>query len=318
MFKIKISMNKSQLYKLLSCIFFLSIISCEEILIVPDISKEEVTLIAPANNSVLFSTGVSFSWDNVKNAEKYRLQIAKPNFTAPVEMVLDTLITKNSFTQQLNIGKYEWRIKAVNSDYETPYKTSAFEILNNDDFQNNTVVLNAPSNNLITQNTTQKLSWQTIIGATEYQYQILDSNSEIVKEDKSSTTSFDYTFPDGNFTWKVRASNGTKETLYTSRTLLVDTKAPNTPTLSIPVDKSTTTSTDINFQYSRTPIAGSTEKDSIYVYTESALTNLNFKAQATSPYNKTLTAGTYYWYITSFDQAGNSSSKSSVFSFTIN
>ncbi|MCD0464992.1 hypothetical protein [Flavobacterium sp. ENC] len=311
-------MKKFQFYTSLSLIFLLSLFSCEEILIVDDISKEEVTLIAPANNSVLFSTGASFSWNSIENAEKYRLQIAKPNFANPVEIVLDTLITKTSYTQQMNIGKYEWRVKAVNSGYETPYKSSAFEILNNEDFQNNTVVLLSPGNNLITKNAIQKLTWQTIIGATEYQLQIYDSTNEIVKENSSASTSFDYTFPEGNFSWKVRASNGTKETLYTTRNIVVDTKVPNTPVLANPADKSTTAATDINFQYNRTPIAGSVEKDSIYVYTESALTNLKFKEQVTSPYAKTLTSGSYYWYVMSFDQAGNKSSKSTVFSFTIN
>jgi uncharacterized protein YegP (UPF0339 family) len=311
-------MNKYQLYKLLGCIILLLFFSCEEILLVPDISKEKVTLTAPANNSVLFSTGVSFSWESVKDSEKYHLQIAKPNFTNPVEIVLDTLVSKTSFLQQLNIGKYEWRIKAVNSGYETQYTTAAFEILNNEDFQNNTVILTSPANNLITKTVVQKLSWQTIIGATEYQIQIYDSNNEIVKESNSTTTAFDYTFTDGNFSWKVRASNGTKETLYSTRNILVDSKAPNIPILSNPADKSTTTATDINFQYSRNPISGSIEKDSIYVYSESALTNLNFKEEITSPYSKTLTAGSYYWYVKSFDQAGNSSIRSAVFSFTIN
>ncbi|GGF10405.1 hypothetical protein [Flavobacterium limi] len=311
-------MNKYHLYPFLYFALFLSFISCEEVLFVEDISDEEITLITPANNSVLFSTGVSFSWDKVENADKYHLQIAKPNFTNPIEIVLDTLVSKNLYNQQLNIGKYEWRIKAVNSGYETAYKTWAFEILNNDDFQNNTVVLLTPNNNLITKNTAQKLSWQSIIGASEYQLQIYDSNNEIVKENSAATTNFDYTFPDGNFTWKVRASNGSKQTLYATRIILVDTKVPNTPTLSNPVDKSTTTATNINFQFSRTAIAGSTEKDSIYVYSESALTNLKFKDQVTSPYSKTLTAGSYYWYVQTFDQAGNTSAKSSVFSFTIN
>lgn len=285
---------------------------------VPDISKEEVTLIAPANNTVLFSTGVSFSWNAVKNADKYRLQIAKPNFLAPVEIILDTLIVKTSFKKQLNIGKYEWRIKAVNSGYETPYKTNAFEILNNDDFQDNTVILLTPNNNLITKNAVQKLSWQSIIGATEYQLQILDTNNEVVKEENNPATSINYTFPDGNFSWKVRASNGSKQTLYATRAIVVDTKAPNTPTLAVPADKSTTTTTSINFQYNRTPIAGSIEKDSLYVYTENALTNLKFKEQVNSPYSKTLTAGTYFWFVKSFDQAGNTSNRSTVFSFTIN
>lgn len=311
-------MNQSFFYKIIPCILFLALFSCEEILLVNDISDKEVTLVAPANNSGLFSTGVSFSWNKIENADKYHLQIAKPNFTAPVQIVLDTLVTATTFNQQLNIGKYEWRVKAVNSGYETAYKTWSFEILNNDDFQDNTVVLLTPNNNLITKITAQKLAWQSIIGASEYQLQIYDSNNAVVKEESTSSTSIDYTFPDGSYSWKVRASNGSKQTLYTTRTILTDTKVPNTPVLTNPVNASSTTSTSINFQFSRTPISGSTETDSIYAYNENALTNLNFKDRASSPYNKTLTKGTYYWYIKSFDEAGNTSEKSTVFSFTIN
>jgi uncharacterized protein YegP (UPF0339 family) len=311
-------MNKSLIYKFTLSLVFLSLFSCEEILFVDDISDKEVNLIAPTNDAVLFSTGVSFSWDKVENAEKYRLQIAKPNFTSPIQIVVDTLVTKNSFTRQLNIGKYQWRIKAVNSGYETKYKTQTLEILNNDDFENNTVVLVSPNNNLITKTVAQKLSWQSIIGAIEYQVQITDSNNQVIKDGNTSSLNFDYTFTDGDYNWKVRASNGSKQTLYTSRAILVDTKAPNTPVLTSPANASTTTNTEINFQFSRTPITGSVEKDSIYVFKDNALTNLQFKDQVKSPYTKTLTTGTYYWYAKSFDQAGNTSARSSVFSFILN
>ncbi|MFQ6601773.1 hypothetical protein [Flavobacterium sp. C3NV] len=311
-------MNKISFYKYFTFLLFLSLFSCEEILLVPDISKDEVVLVAPGNNAVLSTSGVNLSWNTVKDADKYELQIATPNFDAPQQLVLDTLVSKNSFTQQLNIGKYEWRVKAVNSGYETKYTKRSFEILNNDDFQKNTVILLTPSNNIITKAALQKLSWDAIIGASEYQLQIMDENNTLVKEQSTVATLINFTFDEGKFTWKVRASNGTAQTLYTSRTILVDTKVPNTPTLSNPANASTTTNTSINFQWSRTPITGSTEKDSIYVYTESALTNLNFKDKATTPYNKTLTKGTYYWFIKSFDEAGNVSPRSTVFNFTIN
>jgi hypothetical protein len=311
-------MNKSTFYTFSFGLFFLLFVSCEEILLVPDISEEKVSLVAPSDGSVLFSTGITFTWNKIENAEKYHLQIAKPNFSAPVQIVLDTLVSNTNFTQQLNIGKYEWRVKAVNSGYETAYKAWAFEILNNDDFQDNTVVLLSPSNNLITKNVAQKLSWQSIIGASGYHLQIQDGNNAIIKEETTSSTNIDFTFPDGNYNWKVRASNGSKETLYSTRTILVDTKIPNTPILSSPVNASTTVATDITFQFSRAAISGSTETDSIYVYNESALTNLNFKDKTSSSYNKTLTSGTYYWYVQSYDEAGNKSTKSTVLNFTIN
>lgn len=292
--------------------------SCEEILFVDDISEQEVSLYAPSDGAVLFSTGINLSWDKIANADKYHLQIAKPNFSAPVQVVLDTLISATSFTHQLNTGQYEWRIKAVNSGYETNYTTRAFEILNNEDFQDNTVILLTPTNNLITKKSVQQLSWQNIIGATEYQLQIIDGNDAIIKEETTSSTTIDFTFPDGSYNWKVRASNGSKATLYSARTVLVDTKLPNTPTLSSPANASSTAATDINFQFNRNPIAGSTEKDSLYVFTDNALTILKFKDQAVSPHSTTLTSGTYHWYVKSFDQAGNESTKSTVFSFIIN
>ncbi|WP_281925784.1 hypothetical protein [Flavobacterium collinsii] len=311
-------MNKISFLKFSFFILMLSFISCEEILLVPDISKKEVTLVAPGNNVTLSSSGVTFSWDHVENADKYRLQIATPNFDAPQQLVRDTLVSKNSFTQQLNIGKYEWRVKAVNSGYETAYTKRSFEVLNNNDFQNNTVILLTPTNNLTTKTALQKLSWDAIIGASSYQLQILDENNTLVKEQSTAATVLNFTFDEGKYTWKIRASNGTSQTLYTSRSVLVDTKVPNTPVPSSPTNGSTTTNTSVNFQWSRTPVTGSSEKDSIYVYTESALTNLNFKDKATAPYNKTLTKGTYYWFIKSFDEAGNVSPRSTVFNFTIN
>lgn len=310
-------MNKTSIKCLLFAIIF-SFVSCEEILLVDDISKKEVTLIAPANNSLLSSSGVTFSWEAVESADKYQLQIAVPNFEAPKQIILDTIVTKNSYTQQLNIGKYEWRIKAINSAYETAYFKNSFEVLNNDDFQNNTVILLTPTNNLTTKTALQKLSWDAIIGATNYQLQILDENNTLVKEQSTEATLINFTFDEGKYTWKVRASNGTNQTLFTSRSILIDTKAPNTPTLTAPVNASTTTVTSINFQWNRTPISGSAERDSIYVYTNNALTNLNFKDRGTSPYNKTLTTGTYYWFVKSFDDAGNTSARSTVFNFTIN
>lgn len=312
-------MRKMNLYPFVLGLVLITLASCEEILLETDISKEEVQLIAPVNNTNFSSTGVSFTWETVADATKYRLQIAKPNFENPTQIVLDTIVSKTSFNQQLTIASYEWRVRALNSAYETGYSSRFFSIANNDDFQNNTVVLNIPTNNLITKTPLQSLSWQSIIGATNYQLQVYDSNSTIKLDETLTATSYDYTFPEGSFSWRVRATNGEKQTLYTSRTILVDKTAPNTPTLVNPVNAGTTSNTTISFQWNRAAISGSAEKDSIYIYTNSAQTALKLKAEATSPYsNTTLTTGTYYWHTKAFDAAGNTSAKSTVFSFTIN
>lgn len=310
-------MKKTTSIVFLLCSFLL-LFSCEEILLEEDITNKQVTLVAPVNNAMLNSTGVTFTWENVEDATQYRVQIAKPDFDNPVQIIVDTVVSDNSFTQQLNIGNYQWRVKAINSGYETAYTTRNITIVSNDDFQSNTVTLLSPNNNLITNVTTQNVTWQPVIGATGYQVQIIDANNTVIEDQVITAANFNYTFPEGNLQWRVRATNGIQQTMYTSRFLLVDTTNPNTPVLVAPANASTTTDTDISFQWNRAPIAGSVEKDSIYVFTNSGLTNLQFKNQATSSFSSTLAAGTYYWYVKAFDQAGNASNQSSTFNFTVN
>lgn len=299
-------------------LLILSFYSCSEILIEKDISSESLILVAPVNNSQFYSTSVTFNWEAVDNAIEYRIQIARPSFDNPLQIVLDTTTSSTSYTQQLPIGQYEWRVKALNSNYQTAYSSRFITIVNNDDFQSNSVSLSNPSNELITKTALQNLSWQSVIGATEYQLQIYDSSSNLILNQNTSNTSYSFTFPEGSFQWKVRATNGTDYTLYSSRSILVDLTLPNTPLLSTPANTAITSSNDISFQWSRTPLSGSTEKDSIYIYTDSALNLLESKTQATSPFSKTLNNGTYYWQVKAFDAAGNSGNVSTTFSFTIN
>lgn len=292
--------------------------SCEEIVLEDDISKKEVILVAPQDNAQFNSTSVTFTWEPVQYAKKYRLQIAEPNFTSPAQIVLDTEISTTTHTMQLPVGIYEWRVQAISGSSVTPYKKRILTVLSNENFGDNTVVLSSPINNFNTNTTTQSLSWQAIIGATNYQVQILNSTSVIISDQNIINTSLNYTFPEGSFTWKVRASNGSESTPYTSHSILVDTTIPNTPTLLSPVNASSTSNTDVSFQWSKIAISGSSEYDKVYIYRDNTLTNLHSETQSTSPYNITLTSGTYYWFVKGFDAAGNESARSNVFSITIN
>ncbi len=296
----------------------LMLLSCSEIISEKNISNQTLELVAPTDNAQLLTTGAIFTWNEVQNATKYQLQIAKPNFTAPLQIVLDTIISSTSFSKQLVIGNYQWRVRAVNSSSNTIYSTRSLTIASDVDFQSNTVILSSPSNNLITNMSSQTLNWQSILGATSYQVQIFDNSNALILDQNTSNTSYNYTFTEGSFQWKVRASNTTQYTLYTARSILVDITPPNTPTLISPSDTSSTTTTATSFSWSRTPISGSSEKDSIFIYTNSDLTTLQSKALATSPYTKTLNSGTYYWRVKGFDTAGNTGGVSNTFSFTIN
>lgn len=310
-------MKKQILYTFLLLIGLFGFISCEEILLEEDISEEDIVLVAPANNAQFFSTSISFFWEELEDADQYHLQIARPNFEAPLQIVLDTLVSSNSFSFQLNVGNYEWRLKAVNSSYETAYKSRFFTIVNNEEFGNNTVVLVSPPNNLITKVASQNVVWQSVIGAINYQFQVLDEEGNVLDEQLVTNTNLNYTFQEGSSNWRVRASNGNQQTLYASRSLLVDITVPNTPVLTFPVNASTALENDVSFQWTRVPIQGSAEFDSIYIYKNVALSLLQIKDQSTSPYEISLDSGTYYWYVKSFDQAGNASNQSTVFSIIV-
>ena len=113
--------------KLLTFCFLIFLFSCEAFF-VEDISQENVILLAPSNDSQLSSGIIRFDWEGIEEATNYRIQIATPNFTNAVQVLLDSTITSLNFSKELETGGFEWRVKAMNSDYETSYSTSSFSV----------------------------------------------------------------------------------------------------------------------------------------------------------------------------------------------
>lgn len=312
--------------KVLKYLYIVSVIviftiSCDDIIFEEDISESNLIILAPTNNASIVSGNISFNWETVTNADKYQIQIATPNFADAIQIVLDSTISKTSFTKQLLANNYEWRVKAVNSAFETSYFTNTLTVTEVEDFTDKEVVLLSPINNLISNESSQSLTWKSVEGATEYRVQIWqpDINGTLVHDEVVSLTSMEYTFLDGNYTWQVRAQNDTQNTLFFSRTLSVDTIKPNTPTLLTPINNENKASEKISFTWERENIIGSVESDSIYVYTDAELKTLVFKDISTNKqFEKDLSASSYYWYVQSFDTAGNQSTNSTIFSFNLN
>ncbi len=124
-----LSKKKSPFMKknLIALIALFLLTGCEAIF-VENISNATVTTVAPSNESVISTGVIHFTWNSLEDATMYKLQIATPNFTSAVQVVVDTLVENTSFSKELPIGNYQWRVKAVNSDYETAYTTNSFEI----------------------------------------------------------------------------------------------------------------------------------------------------------------------------------------------
>ena len=111
-------------------LLLISILSCEEIINEQNITDNTINLLAPTENVVLKSgTTITFSWEVLNGATKYQLQIAEPNFSGANQIVSDTLLYKNSFViDSLSVSNFEWRVKALNSAYETGYTTNGFVV----------------------------------------------------------------------------------------------------------------------------------------------------------------------------------------------
>lgn len=308
-----------KLTKLFIIMICLLLASCDEggLLIETNISDQNVVLLAPSDSVEVASNSLFFDWQEVEDATHYEIQIATPNFENAQQLILNLTDTITSIERVLSLGEYQWRVKAKNSNYETAYTTASFSVVTVEDFSANTVILNAPENNLITNIINHTLEWETIQGATLYRIQILE-NDNIIEEQNSINTALSYAFTEGSFSWQVRGENGTENTLYFSREILIDITSPNTPLLTSPEDEIELNSEEVSFEWSRELLEGSMEFDSIYVYRDSNLTDLVVKDRSTSPFNQTLINDTYYWLVKSFDEAGNVSDESSLFSFTVN
>ncbi|WP_298900964.1 hypothetical protein [uncultured Psychroserpens sp.] len=116
------------LKKVAVVLVLLCLYTCEEIIAVEDISEMDLTILAPTNNATLDNTAINFSWQPIEFADSYQLQIATPNFETPLQFVEDTLLTGSSFTKSLLSNEYQWRVRAINSAYETAYTTQNLSI----------------------------------------------------------------------------------------------------------------------------------------------------------------------------------------------
>lgn len=108
--------------------------ACSEIVEETDISKESLSIVAPKAGTIVSDSMVTFTWNEIVDADAYQIQVATPNFVNASQVLLDSLVAVDSTfsgtsaNTQLIDGIYEWRVKAVNSAYETLYSTAEFSV----------------------------------------------------------------------------------------------------------------------------------------------------------------------------------------------
>ena|SRR5690606_1836160 len=111
-----------------SCCVSILIMSCSDVVLVPDISGDNIRVLAPTDGALLNENVVTFTWEALEDAERYQIQIAKPNFADALQIVTDSITTSLNFNKALELGEYQWRVRGENSEYQTGYAAQSFAI----------------------------------------------------------------------------------------------------------------------------------------------------------------------------------------------
>ncbi|MEQ9064062.1 MAG: hypothetical protein RIE58_07785 [Vicingaceae bacterium] len=305
-------------------ILLISVISCKDV-IEEDISLKPVLLITPPHLYVSQKSTVSFNWLEVEGAFEYKLQIVKPKFTLVEEIQLDSTIAGNSLSLPLEAGAYQWRVLALNGNYQASSDTSSFTVDSITDVSDISLNLLDPDNNAISNSTILEFEWEGSFLAEDYRFEIrqLDWNGSLEFPAQIVTSATfsnqDYPLQDGQYTWGVRAQAGSSVSPYSTHQLTIDRTAPEKPVLNVPANMAVLANAMQQFSWFRASDQGSKVLDSLYIYQDALLNDLARPIMVLEQpsFSDSLGPGTYYWYVKSFDKAGNISPISSIWNFTI-
>lgn len=221
---------------------------------IENLSNRKVSLVAPINNIELDKDDVTFSWNSLKDAENYTLQVVRPSFENAKSTILDTTVTGTSFVKKITKGNYQWRVRAKNTNYETNYTTGEFKIFT-ENLSDRKVSLLAPVNNVKLDSEKVNFNWSEVKEAESYILQIASPSFEVVKKIILDTivmrTSFTKKITKGSYQWRVRAKNTNHETNYTTGEFKVFTEnlSDREVNLLAPINNVQLNSEKINFNW---------------------------------------------------------------------
>jgi len=297
--------------------------SCDAI-IEPSIAKKAVQPEAPADQYQSTSYTVGFWWDKVDNALSYHLQVVTPTFALPGNLVLDTIIKKNTFSFNFNPGNYQWRVLAQNGSSQTAYTSPRSFTVVATSIKQQAVQLTAPINNLLTNQGNVVFQWSSLYGATKYQLEIDTNNfaneSAVIYNQTIPGQNVSFTFPkDQVYQWRVKAENDTAQAQWSAVNMVTYHHTPPAQvTLSSPAD-GITVPLPVSLQWNTVTAA---VKYRLYVYQSDGVTlyNQNFPMLlTTNSYSLNLgkSGDKIYWAVTALDATGNESPLSVQRSFVL-
>ncbi len=312
-------LNKGLL--LLFSIIILYFTSCSDV-IEKSIKDQNVSIIYPSNNSMLTDYAQTFWWTEVDNALHYRLELVKGRFDSVQKFILDSTLTKTSFSCVLEPGNYQLRIKAENGSTSTPYTTHSFKI-DTSSINIQKIILLSPTTNSY-KNTSQILfTWNPMFGAGSYRLQIdtagfIDETNLVFDESVVSTSTVVNLNSDHLYQWRVRAESENKTSKWSDNSLLtIDKESPDAPLIISPVNNM-----KLNLPVTLTwNEQDDVNKYELYVYKSDSISLYDASFPLIVYNNYLLSLGQLnekiIWRLRSIDKAGNKSSFSNYGSYTI-
>lgn len=279
--------------------------ACEKVF-EENIDKDKVIILTPADSSSVSSQTITFWWNEIEGATEYELQVVSPNFDSINALLLDTLLSKNKFVFNFAPGKYQCRVRALNSAYATNYTIHSFSLDSTLDLNNQLVSIISPADSFYTNDSRINFSWQPLLAANDYRFEIgqPDFSGTIILDVNLTQTNINYTLDEGIYTWRVRGQNNSSNTGYSTRTVIIDSTVPITPALTSPQNNAVINNDSVSLVWSG---ESNFLFDSVYVYQDSLATTSVASVKTNN--RRYIFEGSlgenYFWRVKTIDLAGN-------------
>ncbi len=146
----------------------------------------QIILQSPENRSEDLDIPITFTWNADANSDSYEMELSDDDGIIDVKTPTQNSITLNkSLEKGIN---YFWRVRGVNSSSEGPW-SNRWSFSTKPLAPTAAVTLIEPVNNAENIKTTFVFKWQSVEGATAYNFQLLDENDEIVQDKKGIESS---------------------------------------------------------------------------------------------------------------------------------
>ena len=272
------------------------------------------SILSPKEEEKLTSSKVTFVWDPITDAAKYKIQLStKEDFSTLVFSVKTTTNTYPYLTSLLYGKTYYWRFMGYADDAWTSWETHKFYSM---DRLAAPILANPPNGSLLYPNIT--LSWDAVTNAVKYQLQVARDSAftDLVFNGKLTDTFKDIVnLANGRYYWRVKAieAGGLKSAWSEVRSFRVTKIMP--PVLTSPGDGAIV-APDVTLNWM---IVTGAVKYKLQVAKDPLFTRLIVSETTTDLYKDLtdLPIRKFYWRVKAIDAEGNRSPWSTVWKFTV-